>query len=89
MLLTLLIERVVAESTSLWTSSMHSKDISERVWRPWSSLVCVPLSKHPKDLIDHEVLRWDPTGGRAVSHGPPCLHLPAFLSEESTPGQIS
>lgn len=53
MLFTLLSERVVPESTTLRTSSMHSKDISEWVSRPWSSLIRIPLSKHPKDLIDH------------------------------------
>ena len=83
MLLTLLIEHVVAESTSLWTSSMHSKDISEWVWCPWSSLVRVLLSKHPKDLVDHQVLMRDPTGGRGISRGPTAT-ISSTLGEEST-----
>ena len=50
---TLLIERIIAESTPLWTSPVHSKDIGKWVWRPWSPLVRVPLSEHPEDLVDH------------------------------------
>ena len=82
MLLTLLVEHVIAQSASLRTTSklMHSKNISERVWRPWSSLVCVPLSKHPDDLVDHQMLGWD-----AISHGSSTSTSIASLpSEEST-----
>jgi len=55
MLLTLSVERIVTPSTGLWTSSefMRSENISEWVWRSCSSLICVPLSKHAEDLVDH------------------------------------
>jgi len=62
---------------------MRSKHISEWVWRRWSSLVYVPLGQHPKDLVDHKVLWWDPTGRRAISHGPPAS-FSGTLGEEST-----
>jgi len=84
MLLTLLIEHVIAKPTRLWASSVHSKHFSEWVWPPWPSLVCVPLGHHPKELVEHKLLWWNPTGRRAISHGPPAS-ISSTLGEESIP----
>lgn len=86
MLLTLLVESIVPQSTTLWTSSefMHSKDVSKRIWCPWSSLVRVSLGEHPKDLVDHQMLRRDPTRCQAIPHRPP-TSISAMFGEESNP----
>lgn len=82
MTLTLLIERIIAEPTSLWTSLVHPEKISEWVRSTWTAPVRIPLSKHSKDLVHHEVLR-DITGTWASSRGPPAPLSSRFF-EEST-----
>lgn len=79
-MLTLLTKHVVAKSTSLWASSRHPEDISKWICNPWSLSVCGLLSKHPQDLIDQEVFRWDP-----ISQGPPAS-ISSSSCNKSTPG---
>lgn len=81
--LTFLIERVIAKSASLWTSPVHSEHISEWIWRSWSSLICMSLSKHPKELVERDRLKWT----QAISYGPSSIS--STFGQKSIPNQTN